>query len=163
MATKKMEQEMGRLFQEESISAARNRLHALAAAKKGDKVLARLLNSIANAEEVHANRALIYLRGNVSDLDAYRSGAADRKKQVSTDTYAGMRQTADLAGDSTAEEIFDRVGRVARNHRQLLQKVGTGDPEIRLYICQICGFIATNDIPDACPVCNAVPKKFKER
>jgi len=163
MAQKEMEQEMGNLFAEESVSAARNRLYALVAAKKGEKVLARLLGAIANAEEVHANRALIYLRGNVSSLETYRAEAATRKKRVSTETYAEMRRLADEAGDGTTEEIFDRVGRVARNHRQLLEKADTDNPGIRFYVCQICGFIATNDIPDSCPVCNAVPKKFKER
>jgi rubrerythrin len=34
--------------------------------------------------------------------------------------------------------------------------------EQRYYVCQICGHIHVGTIPDHCPVCHAVPTRFKE-
>jgi rubrerythrin len=29
------------------------------------------------------------------------------------------------------------------------------------YVCQICGYISENEIPENCPVCGAVKTRFK--
>jgi superoxide reductase len=31
---------------------------------------------------------------------------------------------------------------------------------MKIYICQVCGHIAFNDLPDTCPVCGATKDKF---
>jgi rubrerythrin len=59
-------------------------------------------------------------------------------------------------------EFFERLTRVTKNHLRLLEK-STGDPEDRehtLHVCRVCGFIALDNTPEKCPVCNAVPEKF---
>jgi rubrerythrin len=52
---------------------------------------------------------------------------------------------------------------VSKNHIRLLEKFNDAPsgnvPE--LHVCGVCGFIAVDKIPEKCPVCNAVPAKFK--
>ena len=35
------------------------------------------------------------------------------------------------------------------------------EQETDYYVCQVCGYVAENEAPHRCPVCNAVQKKFK--
>ena len=69
---------MALTFAELSASAARNRLCARKAEKQGDGQRAKLLDAIAASESIKTRRALVYLRGQITGLEAYRDPA--RKK-----------------------------------------------------------------------------------
>jgi rubrerythrin len=38
---------------------------------------------------------------------------------------------------------------------------GSADESTKYYVCKICGYIAVDEIPPKCPVCNAVQEKFR--
>ena len=143
-------------------SAERNRLYAALARKQGDLQRARLLDAIARAEKTQASRLLMALRGNIEPADTYYSDLMKTKLETSA-TDAPRIQ--DSFGDETGEfgpEFFGRLARVSKNHFRLLEKntQKQADRETAFYVCGVCGFIAVDQTPDKCPICNAVPKKF---
>jgi rubrerythrin len=50
---------------------------------------------------------------------------------------------------------------VALNPHQLLNEAASSQEAVTLYICNVCGYIAKGAVPENCPVCQAVQKKFK--
>lgn len=149
-----------------SISAAkaRNRLYARLAEKKGRQQLAALLDAIASAEETQANRLLMMLRGSVADLDAYVADLQNRKNTISTETYPELEKAYAAESGKYQIEFFDRAKRVSKNHLSLIKKasVSADSGSSVYYTCKVCGFIAKDQRPDKCPICNAVPNKFKK-
>ena len=145
-----------------SASSERNLLYAEAARKKGNVARARLLTAIARSESTQARRLLMSLRGKIEDPDVYFSNLTDAKQAVFGSSGPRLHEAYTAAGDRYGAEFFDRLTRVSRNHHGLLkrQASGTGVPA-ELYTCRICGFIASDRVPDKCPVCNAVPERFE--
>ncbi|MGD8368254.1 MAG: hypothetical protein PVG78_11460 [Desulfobacterales bacterium] len=148
---------MAMTFAALSASAARNRLFAQKAKAEGNRPVALLLSAMAEGEEIMARRALIALRGKIFPLDDYLAEIADTKGRSAavSDERAGA---AAKNGDENTADAYRRFGAVTRNHGEQLAGLGR---ETALYVCQVCGYIAADEAPDRCPVCNAVAKKFK--
>jgi len=146
----------------ESASAARNRLYAAKAKKEGQHQLAKLMTAMATGEQISARRALIYLRGKIGQADIHLDTLREQKQMAATQGYPTCRQTAASAGDRSAEAAFDQFEKVSHNHAAVL-----GNPDIdtaahEFHVCQVCGYIAIDTVPDKCPVCGAVPGRFKQ-
>jgi len=145
----------------ESARAARNRLYA-AQAKKQDRLpLAKLMTAMATGEQISARRALIYLRGKIGRAAAHLEALREQKEAAAAEEYPAGRQTARSAGDRSAEAAFAQFAKVSRNHAAVLDipDIDTADHEF--YVCQVCGYIALDAVPEKCPVCGAVPERFK--
>jgi rubrerythrin len=143
-------------------SSERNRLYAALAKKQGLPQRARLLDAIAKAEKTQASRLLMALRGKVGPADTYYNDLLQRKQTVSSTVAPQIQQGLEAENNRYGAEFFGRLTRVSKNHARLLEKdAGTGtDRKTIFHVCRVCGFISVNKIPDKCPVCNAVPKKF---
>ncbi|MEJ2657081.1 MAG: hypothetical protein P8012_07775 [Desulfobacterales bacterium] len=140
-----------------------NRLYAAKAKKDGSLLLSRLLYSIARSEEIHAHRALMYLRDKIEDPYKYLESLLHTKDENASINYPRICKRYDKAGKKKAAEAFDQFGSVEKTHLKLLKKVLQEDVDdsINYYVCQICGHIAVDRIPQKCPVCNAVQEKFR--
>lgn len=145
----------------ESASAARNRLYATKAKKDGLNQLARLMTAMAAGEEISARRALIYLRGKIGALDHHLELLRQQKEMDAAQGYPADRQAAATAGDRSAEAAFEQFEKVSQNHAAILGNPDLDIAENEFYVCQVCGYIAVDTIPDRCPVCGAVPERFK--
>ena len=145
----------------ESASAARDRLYAAKAKKDGRLQLAKLMTALAAGEQISARRALIYLRGKIGDADAHLATLRRRKKEDATQGYPASRKEADTAGDRSAAAAFEQFGKVSHNHAVVLDKPEIATADHEFYVCQVCGYIALDEVPDQCPVCGAVPERFK--
>lgn len=145
----------------ESASAARNRLYAAKAKKEGRLPLAKLMTAMAAGEQISARRALIYLRGKIGGAAAHLEALRGQKETVAANAYPAGRQAARSAGDRSAEAAFAQFEKVSRNHAAVLgtPEIDTADHE--LYVCQVCGYVAVDAVPEKCPVCGAVPERFK--
>ena len=154
---------MALTFAELSASAARNRLCARMAEKQGDEQRAKLLDAIAESESIKTRRALVYLRGRITGLEAYMQELVVRKKQMFSEEYPAMAAAYTGKDERHEAEIFARYAAVAKNHHRLLKDIEEGNiPEGTHYcVCSVCGYIAKNAAPEKCPVCNAVPNKFR--
>ena len=146
----------------ESASAARNRLYAAKAKKDGQKQMAKLMTAMATGEQISARRALIYLRGKIGALDHHLKTLKSQKETDAAKGYPACRQSAVSAGDRSAEAAFEQFEKVSYNHGSVLGNPDIGTVDHDLYVCQVCGYIAIDAIPDKCPVCGAVPGRFKE-
>jgi rubrerythrin len=146
----------------ESASAARNRLYAAKAKKDGRTQHARLLNALARGEEISARRSLIYLRGKISRLEEHLVALQAAKQAQARETYPHDRGIATAAGDKSAEAALHQFEKVNANHAQRVKQFTDGGSEAAYYVCQVCGYIAVDAIPDKCPVCGAVSERFKE-
>lgn len=152
---------MAMTFAELSASAARNQLCAQQAEKKGDLQTAKLLEAVAESESIKARRTLVYLRGKMSDLTSYLQDLIEEKHRIASIDYPALATEFAEEGLKHETETFSRYAAVAKNHHQLLSEMlGTAEAT-QLYICTVCGFIASSVAPENCPVCNAVGKKFK--
>lgn len=146
----------------ESAAAARNRLYAAKARKEGDLPLAKLMTAVAAGEQISARRALIYLRGKIGDADAYLETLRRHKKEAATQAYPARRKAATDAGDRSAAAAFEQFGKVSHNHAVVLDKTDITAGEHEFFVCQVCGYIAVDAVPEQCPICGAVPGRFKQ-
>ena len=154
---------MALTFAELSASAARNRMCAQKAEKQGDAHKAKLLEAIAYSESIKARRALVYLRGRITDVEACMQELAARKKQMFAEEYPATAAAYTGKEKQHETETFARYTSVAKNHHRLLNDLAEGNitEGTQYYVCSVCGYIAQNATPEKCPVCNAVPNKFK--
>jgi rubrerythrin len=154
---------MALTFAELSASAACNQMCAQKAEKQGDAHKAKLFEAIAHSESIKARRALVYLRGRITDVEACVQELIVRKKQMFSEKYPAT--SAEYAGKEKQHEAetFSRYTAVAKNHHLLLNDLVEGNiPEgTQYHVCNVCGYIAKNAAPEKCPVCNAVPNKFR--
>jgi rubrerythrin len=157
-----LETRMQLSFARESVSAARNRLYAAKVKKDGQTQSARLLSALARGEEISARRSLIYLRGKISTIEDHLAALQKTKQALADEVYSRDRQVAREAGNKSADAALDQFAQVNANHAARLDELTAGGPDRTYYVCQVCGYIAADRIPDKCPVCGAVPERFKE-
>ena len=148
--------DMAASFAELSASAARNRLFSQKAKAEKKTQTALLLSAMAESEEIMARRALMALRGKISDLDDYMEEIADAKAQADDRFERRSRKAREKQEDGLAE-AYERFGAVSRNNGERLAAAAGA----AFYVCQVCGYIAADEAPERCPVCNAVSKKFR--
>ena len=156
-----LETRMQLSFARESASAARNRLFAVKGQKDGQTQRARLLSAMARGEEINARRSLIYLRGKISAVEDHLVALHKAKATLAAETYPQDRAVARQAGDKSAEAALHQFEQVNANHAERLAELAADETERPYYVCQVCGYIAADHIPDKCPVCEAVPERFK--
>ncbi len=149
-------------FAVESAAAARNRLYAIKAKKDGRLRQARLLNALAHGEEISARRSLIYLRGKISDPEDHLAALLKAKQHLVASVYPQDREVARQNGDKSADAALHQFERVNANHAERLTELAADNTETAYYVCLVCGYVAAGSIPDKCPVCGAVPERFKE-
>ncbi len=157
-----LEKRMQFAFAVESTTAARNRLYAAKAKKDGQNHEARLLNALARGEEISARRSLIYLRGKISALEEHLNTLRKAKQYLVETVYPQDRDIARRDGDKSAEAALHQFEQVSANHAERLAELAAEDAEASYSVCQVCGYVAAGNIPDQCPVCGAVPGRFKE-
>jgi len=138
----------------ETVAAAKNEIRARKAGREGSSQAARLFKALTSSQGVHSNKGLMLLRGKISSTD---KSIADLMQTLerSVATYESILEEVEGA----VRRFVDQLLRTTRNHLGLLRKYN--EQEERIYfVCQICGFIATEKVPEHCPVCQAVKEKF---
>jgi rubrerythrin len=156
-----LESRMKLAMASESASAARNRLYAAKAKKDGRSQLAKLMTAMATGEQISARRALIYLRGKIGQAGPHLEELQRQKETAASQIYPTDQQTAGSAGDRSADAAFAQFAQVSRNHADVLKKPDIDSAAHDFYVCQVCGYIALDEVPEQCPVCGAVPERFK--
>lgn len=146
------------IFASNSVEAARNHLRALKADKEGRPDEARLFRALANGQQVHANKALLLLRGLIGDTDANLE-AAESTLTTNAENLQGMIMTAATERESAIESSFIHFMKATMSHTTF---VGRTDRSTSPYhVCQICGYMVADTVPERCPVCRAVPEQFE--
>jgi rubrerythrin len=157
----KTEKNLGKAFAAESRAAIRNAAFALKAEKDENINAARLFRAVSDSASVHANRFLLLTRGKIGTTEENLKAACENEIRANIEAYPQM------INDAQEEEANKAV------MKALVQTRDVGERYTRLYngmlegrtaeyyVCQICGYIAEDEIPENCPICGAVKSRFK--
>lgn len=136
--------------------------------KEGKPNIANLFRAIAYAERVHATNHLKELGGihdTGENLVAARGGEDFEVEQM----YAAYMVVAELQGEKKAAKTMHYALEAEKCHSDLYAAakaaVDAGEDigEVKVWVCPVCGWTTSDgELPERCPVCNALQKVFKE-
>jgi len=151
-------------FQGEAEAYFRNLAYAERADKDGYPQIGHMFRAIAEAEAVHCRNAL-KLRGLVKDTETNLQNAFERELLAKNDKYPALIKDAEGEDERPAAIIFARARDVEELHASLYKRALDdlmAERQTKYYVCTVCGYIADGSVPDACPICQATPDKFRE-
>lgn len=161
----KTEKNLSKVFAAESKASLRNAAFALKAEKEEYINAARLFKAISDSESVHANRFLLLMRGKIGSTEENLKTAFENEIKANTDEYPQLIRNAEEEGaHSGVMKALTQTRDVEERHAQLYKRMMNDMMEGRItdyFVCQICGYIAENEIPENCPICGAVSSRFK--
>lgn len=161
---KKTENNLAYAFGAESKAAARNAVFSKKAEMEGYPQIARLFRAVSDAESVHARRFLMLMRGKIGSTEENLAAAFENEIKANTEAYPQLIKEAAEEGQEAALKAFSHARDVEKRHAALYKKAINdmiSERETIYHVCQVCGYIFEDKIPDRCPVCNAVKEKFK--
>ena len=140
----------------------------LAFAKKADEEdfpqVAKLFRAAAEAETVHAHAHLRAMNG-IKSTKENLNEAIEGETHEFTRMYPQMIEDAKNENNQRAFRSFDHANKVEKIHaglyRKALENLGK-NPDVKYYVCQVCGNTVENDAPDVCPICGSPRSMFKE-
>ncbi|MCX7770115.1 MAG: rubrerythrin family protein [Proteobacteria bacterium] len=138
----------------------------LAFAKKAEEEgyisIAKLFKAAAEAETIHAHNHL-------KELGGIKSTRENLLEAINGETfefqnmYPKMIEEAKAENMSGAMRSFNYANEVEKVHAQLFKKALENidkKENIDYYVCPVCGNTFENEVPDKCPICNALKKFF---
>ncbi len=136
------------------------------AAEEGFTNVATLFKAASRAEEIHARRHL-QVYGIPSTLDNLKA-AIEGDTEEFTHMYPGFIKESQAEGNEDATRSFTYAMKAEQVHAGLYQKAleavkaGKDLDVSRVFLCPVCGNIALDSAPGACPICGVPGKKFLE-
>ncbi len=132
---------------------------------EGKPNISRLFKAIAFAEQVHATNHLKAL-GDLGDTGENLQSAINGENFEVEEMYPAYDAVAKLQTEKEAirsihyaieaEKIHSAMYTEAKESVKLGKDIEIGD----VFICPVCGFTVSGEVPDSCPVCGASKDKF---
>lgn len=148
-----------------SIASARKKVYSQKARQDGRQKERHLLQAISEAEAVQARRIFNSLRGQIDLSDNNISTIFNDEIKIIIEELSARLQDAKEDGNDNFTQILSQLVAAERRIISFYDKT-TKDLERnsadRYYVCQFCGFISTDKLPEACPICGASPDGFRE-
>lgn len=144
-------------FATQSVEAIRNTARATIADREGKTQEARLFRALAIGQQIHADKALLLLRGNLPLTDESLS-TVNESLDAMADHFQSMVMTAATDGAAMVESSVLQFFKATKSQVSLAAKVTQADGGYA--VCQVCGYIVAGDAPDRCPVCRAAHEQF---
>ena len=151
-------------FAGESQANQKYRAFAKKAERDGFPNIAKLFNTAAEAERVHAEGHLNSLDGIGSTVENLKAAIAGETYEF-TEMYPPMLAQAE-ADNHKAKRMFGYAVKAEQVHAKLyqmaLEAAANGkDLEVTdIYLCPVCGHIEFGIPKENCPICGALPSKF---
>ena len=161
--SREVEENLARMFAREMRAAARSAAFGLKAAQEGEEALALLFKAATDAKSVHARRFLNLMRGKISGSRKNLEEALESERHGVEALYPGMVQEAKHSPTAVKKGFIQSMKtdqELVSLYEKAIEDHGKGEGTV-YYVCQICGHIHQNSIPRNCPVCKAVPGRFK--
>ena len=161
----KTEKNLAYAFAAESKASVRNATFAKKAEMDGYSQIARLFRAVSDAESVHARRYLMLMRGKIGSTEENLEAAFQNEIKANVEEYPKLIKEASEEGIKSALNAFSQARDVESFHADLYKKAlndMVSDRETDYFVCQVCGYVSEDKVPDKCPVCGAVPEKFKQ-
>jgi len=162
--SEKTEKNLAYAFGAESKAAARNEVFAKKADAEGYTQAARLFRAVSDAESVHSRRFLMLMRGKIGSTEENLAAAFENEIKANAEEYPRLIKDAADEGQDAALKAFSHARDVESRHAELYKKAINdmiADRETEYHVCQVCGYIAEDEAPERCPVCQAIKAKFK--
>ena len=162
--SEKTEKNLALALAAEYQASARDTAFAQKADHDANPLLARLFRALAESESVQARRYLLLLRGKIGGNRENLESALTRNQRASGQEYPPMIREAEEDGLNTALMAFSQSREVEPLQAALLERALAENltaPDEDYYVCQVCGYISESRAPENCPVCGAIPGKFK--
>jgi len=161
---KDLEKRLREAFAGESKASVRNTAFAKQADKEGYPQIARLFRAVADAEKVHAEEYLKYLEGIVGKTEDNLKAAFESEIRAKTEFYPDFIKEAFSLKREDVAWSFIRSRDVEERHAKLYKDALTAmltDKDIVYQVCQVCGNIFEENVPDRCPVCGAKKDNYR--
>ncbi|MFH0789368.1 MAG: ferritin family protein [Pseudomonadota bacterium] len=149
----------------ESKAYIRNTAFARKADQEGYPQIARLFRAVAEAEKVHAEEYLKYLEGIIGTTEDNLKTAFENEIRAKSDFYPDFIKEAMALKREDVAWSFIRSRDVEERHAKLYKDALTAllsERKVDYHVCQVCGYVFEEDLPDRCPVCGAEKAKFKK-
>jgi len=151
-------------FAGESQANQKYRAFARQAERDGFPNVARLFDTAAEAERIHAEGHLKALDG-IGATAANLQAAIDGETHEYKEMYPPMLTQAEAEGH-VAKRMFGYAVKAEAVHARLyslaLEAVRAGKDlaETEFYLCPVCGHIEMGKRPERCPICGARGEKY---
>lgn len=151
-------------FAGESQANQKYRAFAKKAEQEGFVNIAKLFNTTAEAERIHAEGHLKALEGIGSTLDNLQAAISGETYEFEQ-MYPPMLEQAE-AENHSAKRMFKYAVEAEAVHAELyaraLEAVKAGkDLDVsEIYLCPICGHIEFGEPKEKCPICGTVASKY---
>lgn len=151
-------------FAGESQAYQKYKAFAKKAERDGFSNIAKLFETTAEAERIHADGHLKAMEGindTLTNLEEAIAGETYEYKEMYPPMYTAAKESGHKASRMfgyapAAEEVHARIYALA------LEAVKQGkDLEItEFHLCPVCGYIELGAAPESCPICGAKGSKF---
>jgi rubrerythrin len=151
-------------FAGESQANQKYRAFAKKAEKEGLPNIAKLFNTAAEAERIHAEGHLTALDGIASTIENLKAAIAGETYEY-TEMYPPMYDQA-VAEENKAKRMFGYALKAEAIHAKLYKialaaaeqgkDLDTGE----IYLCPICGNIEFGKPESNCPICGTIASKY---
>lgn len=160
----RISENISKAFAEEANAQEQYAAFALKAEQEDYAQLAGLFRAVADAKAVHARRFRLLMRGKIGSTGENLAKALEKEKHAKETFYPDMVQDA-RTGSKAVKKAFVQSMHTDGEYAALLEgamKNMLAKNEVSYYVCQICGHIHEGFVPEHCPVCRAVPGRFKK-
>lgn len=151
-------------FAGESKAQARNQAFAQKATQEGYPQIAGLFKAVAEAERIHAAEYLKYLEGVIGETADNLKTAFENEIRAKGEIYPPLIREALAQKREDVAWSFIRSRDVEDRHARLYKEALTAmlsEREVVYHVCQVCGYVFDDDLPDECPVCRSTREQFK--
>ncbi|MBI4295780.1 MAG: rubrerythrin family protein [Chloroflexi bacterium] len=153
-------------FAGESQAYHRYTFFANKAEEEGQLQVARLFRAAAEAEMVHARNHFNVMDGVGSTKDNLLAAATGEHYEI-TRVYPVFIEDARSERNERAWVTFEYANKAEHVHHRHFEKAfeavkaGQKLDYEPYFVCQVCGNIMAGEAPEKCPICGAIPNKFK--
>jgi rubrerythrin len=157
-------EDLKQAFAGESQVNQKYRAFAKKAAREGYPNIAKLFNTTAEAEKIHAQGHLGALQGIGTTVENLKNAIAEETDEYE-EMYPPMLDQA-LKEDHKAQRMFKYAISAEDVHAQLYKSAleaaeqGKDLDEIEFYLCPVCGHIEFGKPEENCPICGALASKY---
>jgi rubrerythrin len=151
-------------FAGESQANQKYRAFAKKAEKEGMPNIAKLFNTAAEAERIHAEGHLTALEGIASTVENLKAAIAGETYEY-TEMYPPMYDQA-VAEEHKAKRMFGYALKAESVHAALYKialaaaEQGKDLDVSEIYLCPVCGNIEFGKPENSCPICGAAATKY---
>ncbi len=156
-----MEEKLLTLYAATKRQEARFQMYAVRAQKDERPEMVYLFNALALSYKSQANRILLQIRGFITDTNNNSANAKDKELPQIIRQHQQLEKLAESHNKAiyTGSKHATKINNMNTN---LLNQVETGKKPESYNVCDFCGFISKNKIPEKCPICTAAPHRFIE-